>query len=40
MTNPEALALARDWEDVAEDLITAHQAIQKYSLPLASYGES
>ncbi len=34
MTNPEVLALARDWEDVAEDLITAHQAIQKYGPPL------
>ena len=34
MTNPEALALARDWEDVAEDLITAHQAIQKYGPPM------
>lgn len=35
MTNPEALALARDWEDVAEDLITAQQAIQKYDPPLS-----
>jgi len=29
MTNPEALALARDWEDVAEDLIAAQHAIEK-----------
>jgi U3 small nucleolar RNA-associated protein 3 len=35
MTNPEALALARDWEDVAEDLIMAQQAIQKYGAPLS-----
>jgi hypothetical protein len=35
MTNPEALALARDWEDVAEDLITAQRAIQKYGSPMS-----
>lgn len=35
MTNPEALALARDWEDVAEDLMRAQQAIQKYGYSLS-----
>jgi U3 small nucleolar RNA-associated protein 3 len=32
MTNPEVIALAQDWEDVAEDLIRSQQAIEKYSL--------
>jgi len=37
MTNPETLALARDWEDVAEDLIRAQQAIQTYGVCCLTY---
>jgi hypothetical protein len=34
-TNPEALALARDWEDTAEDLIHAEANIKQYvNVPL------